>query len=152
MTDGDRSAVYATEQTLRAMLDTADATDVRTIDFYGSKLELPIVRRFGDIASIQRYCDRICELEGASPVTVRQRRGSRAAHYERLGAVIAIPDDRWARTEIVVLHELAHHLARGDGHGERFRGMFILLVREYIGHEVALLLESGFHMNLAASA
>lgn len=68
------------------------------------------------------------------PVTVRSRRGHAAAEYRPARAEIAIPDSRegrWALRELVVLHEIAHHLDDGPGpaHG---RG-FVLVLTELVG-------------------
>ncbi len=52
----------------------------------------------------------------AEPLAVRARRGTTAAHYEYDGdlATIAVPDRHttWALRELVVLHEIAHHLCQ----------------------------------------
>ena len=88
----------------------------------------------------------------AVPVRVRSRRGAGRAHYEPLAATIAVPttlDDarghRWAMRELVILHELAHHLEPGAGagkplHGIEFRAAMLALVEAAIGPETALLL------------
>jgi putative metallohydrolase (TIGR04338 family) len=44
--------------------------------------------------------------------------------------------------ELVILHELAHHLAPGDAHGAAFVARFVHLVGELIGDEAAFLLRS----------
>ena len=94
-----------------------------TVDVAGSRLTLPVERRFASADSVQDYVDRVLALSwvrtqwprAAVPVRVRERAGDAQAHYERDPAVIAVPGYRanaaWALRELVVLHELAHHLA-----------------------------------------
>jgi putative metallohydrolase (TIGR04338 family) len=48
----------------------------------------------------------------------------------------------WAMRELVVLHELAHHLTPGDQHGSAFVATFVELVAELVGTEAAFLLRS----------
>jgi putative metallohydrolase (TIGR04338 family) len=61
-----------------------------------------------------------------SPLRVRARRAATAAHYENLdgAGVIAVPDRGtadWALRELVVLHEVAHHLCQAEPpHGPEF--------------------------------
>lgn len=79
----------------------------------------------------------------ARPVRVRDRAGDTQAHYSR--GVIAVPThtigSSWALRELVVLHELAHHLAStGGSHGPAFVGEFVELVSEIISPEAGLLL------------
>ena len=78
----------------------------------------------------------------AAPLTVRPRRGLTAAHYERDddGATIAVPERRtsWALRELVVLHEVAHHLCDADPpHGPEFVATFCELAEAVMGPEVA---------------
>ena len=73
------------------------------------------------------------------PVTVRARRSATAAHYEK-GGVIAVPDRLtadWAMRELVVLHELAHHLCDPDApaHGPDFVATFCALASAVMGPE-----------------
>ena len=82
----------------------------------------------------------------ATPIVVRERAGQSRAHYERSPAVIAVPLHRdgqaWALRELVVLHEVAHHLAAGaePAHGRDFTGRMVDLVGGVVGEEAALLL------------
>ncbi|MGY2063581.1 TIGR04338 family metallohydrolase, partial [Nocardia gipuzkoensis] len=104
------------------MFDRADEAGVRTVELHGSQITLPIERRFASVESVQNYADRVLALNwvraqwdrAAAPVTVRSRAGTTAAHYESDRAVLAVPlhtrGSAWALRELVVLHELAHHL------------------------------------------
>ena len=112
------SALYAAEDQWSAVLDRGGQ-----VDFFGSRIDVPMQRRFGDIASVRAYVDRVLELPAvragypsAGPVQVRERSGQRRAHYEPGTATIAVPmRDLWGGREAVVLHELAHHLACSVG-------------------------------------
>lgn len=157
--DAGRSRVYAAEQSLHRLLDAADATGVRTVHLLGSSLELPVERRFASIASVQAYVDRVLALNwvraswaaAERPVRVRARRGQDRAEYFAVLAEIAVPLHRtangvstaWALRELVVLHELAHHLG-GGGHGRPFRDCFLTLVTELVGPEAGLVLRAAF--------
>ena len=124
------------------------------IELAGSRLTLPIERKFGSIDAVQRYVDRVLALDwvtatwarSAVAVHVRERSGAAQAHYQRVGAIMAVPGHQagssWALRELVILHELAHHLA-GDNeiaHGGPFVDRLLTLVDGVIGPEAALLL------------
>lgn len=161
--DRQRAAVYAAEEQVGRLLSRA--AEYPVMEVAGSHLVLPAERRFGDIASVRRYVDQVCALNwvrdawpAARPVRVRARRGATKAHYEPgqgdgIAALIALPvtGDGWAMREMVVLHELAHHLgcadpASGDDltHGPAFTGRMLRLVDGVIGAEAALLLRIAF--------
>lgn len=154
--DTDRSRVYEAEGLVRRLLDRA--VEFPTVQVAGSTLTLPVERRFGDVAAVQRYVAGVLALPTVGdrwparadvPVVVRERRGATQAHYEYSGAVIAVPTamqdpsgTAWAMRESVVLHEVAHHLL-GDhdtGHGPAFRSALLDLVDAVVGPELRLLL------------
>lgn len=152
--DVARAAVYAAEDQVASALDRGGA-----VDFFGSTLAVPRQRRFADIASIQRYVDEVLALAvvrrrwpQAGPVRVRERAGARQAHYEVGRATLAIPiagpPPRWAARELVVLHELGHHVAPPDddhpAHGPHFTGAVVALVAGALGAEAALLLRAAY--------
>lgn len=150
--DRQRGKVYEAEALVRRILDRA--VDFPIVEVAGSHLTLPPERKFGSLLSVQAYIDAVLALSwirrrwerAARPVIVRERVGQDKAHYERTGSVIAIPLHRggqaWALREMVVLHELAHHLATEAevGHGPEFTGRMLELVSELVGPEAALLL------------
>jgi putative metallohydrolase (TIGR04338 family) len=84
------------------------------------------------------------------PVGVRSRAGESMAHYEYETATIAMPtESAWAMRELVVLHEVAHHITARLGedlapHGSEFASIYVALVSWFIGPEVALLLTAAF--------
>lgn len=151
------SALYAAEDQWSAVLDRGGQ-----VDFFGSRIDVPMQRRFGDIASVQAYVDGVLSrpavhaaYPAAGPVRVRERSGQLRAHYEPSTGTIAVPmRDRWAGREAVVLHELAHHLACSAGvpvstsgrrwHGSEFQAAMHDLVTEVLGAQAALLLRAGY--------
>ncbi|MGW4530519.1 TIGR04338 family metallohydrolase [Nocardia sp. NPDC004340] len=156
--DAQRSQVYDAEGLVRGMFDRADEFETRTVEVHGSHLTLPIERRFGSVESVQTYADRVLALNwvrarwdrAGVPVTVRARAGTKAAHYESAGAVLAVPlhagGSAWALRELVILHELAHHLdpelTEAAPHGPDFCARYVELVDGVIGPEAALLLRT----------
>ena len=151
------SAVYAAEDQWSAVLDRGG-----TVDFFGSRLDVPCQRRFADVASVQRYVDAVlgrpavaAAYPDAGPAQVRERAGQRRAHYAPAEAAFAVPlRTLWAGREAVVLHEVAHHLACSQGvavergsrrwHGREYQAAMLLLVDEVLGSPAALLLRAGY--------
>jgi putative metallohydrolase (TIGR04338 family) len=157
--DAQRARVYAAESLVCRVYDRAAASGSRTVDLHGSTITLPIERRFASIESMQTYADRVLALRwvqaawpdrAAVPVTVRARNGQARAHYESATATIAIPPHRnnraWAMRELVLLHELAHHLtAAVPAHGPVFTDGYLTLVIELVGPEAGLLVRTAMH-------
>jgi putative metallohydrolase (TIGR04338 family) len=144
--DTQRAKVYAAEEFVRTLFDRAAEHGNRVVDFFGTQLTLPPEGRFATAAAVQRYVDDVLAHVGTDrPLTVRARRGATAAHYERGddGATIAVPDRRtsWALRELVVLHEIAHHLSDAEPpHGPEFVVTFCELADAVMGPEVAHIL------------
>ena len=148
--DSQRSRVYAAEQFVRTLFDRAAQHSSRAIDFFGDPITLPPEARFGSLESVQRYVAEVLALPAvtahwphAGDITVRPRRAATAAHYENHDGtgVIAVPERGaagWAMRELVVLHEVAHHLAadRGPAHGPNFVATFCELTTVVMGPEV----------------
>ena len=147
--DTQRAKVYAAEEFVRTLFDRAAEHGNRVVDFFGTQLTLPPEARFASVQSVQTYVDDVLGMAAVRkswPVTdslvVRARRGVTAAHYERGddGAVIAVPEGRttWALRELVVLHEIAHHLCVAEPpHGPEFVATFCELAGAVMGPEVA---------------
>lgn len=150
--DFQRSRVYDAEHLVHRIFDRS--LDYPVIDVVGSRITLPIERKFGSIDSVQRYVDGVVALtwvqqawaRASVQVTVRERAGAAQAHYQRVGSVMAVPGHRagsaWALRELVILHELAHHLADQVeiAHGGPFVERLLELVDGIIGPEGALLM------------
>ena len=148
--DTQRSRVYAAEEFVRTLFDRAAQHSSRAIDFFGAQLTLPPEARFGSIQSVQRYVDDVLALPTVADrwtptgaLQVRPRRAAAAAHYEKRSGtgVIAVPDRNtadWAMRELVLLHEIAHHLddTGGAAHGSGFVATFCELTALVMGPEV----------------
>ena len=145
--DSQRRKVYAAEEFVRTLFDRAARHHSRSLDFFGAAITLPPEARFGSVDAVQRYVDQVLALPtvtrrwpGVDAVAVRPRRAATAAHNESAG-VIAVPATaQWALRELVVLHEVAHHLADsagGDGppHGPVFSATFCELLTLVMGPE-----------------
>jgi putative metallohydrolase (TIGR04338 family) len=147
--DSQRSKVYAAEEFVRTLFDRAAEHGSPAVDFFGTQLTLPPEGRFGSVASVQRYVDDVLALPavrqrwpGVSQLKVRARRAATAAHYESAddAGVIAVPDRHtadWALRELVVLHEVAHHLCQAEpAHGPEFITTICTLTELVMGPEL----------------
>ena len=148
MADYQRSRVYEAEWMLQALFANAAESGNPVVTVAGITVTLPPEAKFGSIESIQSYVDRVlahpavtAQFTWVAPnVSVRRRKGVQKAHYSRCNREIAIPDQvGWAMREVVVLHEIAHHLS-WDGHGPQFADAFLTLLDAVMGPEVALVL------------
>jgi putative metallohydrolase (TIGR04338 family) len=145
--DTQRSRVYAAEEFVRTLFDRAARHSSRSIDFFGEPLTLPPEARFGSVQAVQRYVDAVVNLPAVrtrwpacGPIAVRSRRATTAAHYEVVdgAGVIAVPaGEQWALRELVVLHEVAHHLCpdASPAHGSAFVATFCALAAAVMGPE-----------------
>lgn len=146
--DAQRAKVYAAEEFVRTLFDRA-AEHGSSVEFFGTRLTLPPEAKFGSLSGVQRYVDDVLALPavrrqwpGVAPLRVRGRRAATAAHYENQGGtgVIAVPDDRdadWAMRELVVLHEVAHHLCdEQPAHGSQYVTTLCTLTELVMGPEV----------------
>lgn len=131
------------------------------MDFFGSRIDIPMQRRFADLDSVQAYVDRVLSepmvesrYATAGPVTVQASRGRTRALYLPDTQTIQLPSDLWAGRESVILHEVSHHLACSAGvererssvrwHGVQFREAMNLVVTCMLGDAAALLLRAGY--------
>jgi putative metallohydrolase (TIGR04338 family) len=147
--DSQRSKVYAAEEFVRTLFDRAAEHGSGSVDFFGAQLTLPPEARFASVPAVQRYVDEVLALPAVrrqwpnvAPLKVRARRAATAAHYEnRDGAgVIAVPDRAtadWAMRELVVLHEIAHHLCHVQPpHGSHYVSTLCTLAELVMGPEL----------------
>ncbi len=150
-----KQAVYEAEFQVRATMERLRLDPHATVDFFGSKLTVVPERSFDDLAQVQSYVDDVIVQWNAHrgsnhPVPhVRQRKSAELAHYEYDTKVIAIPTTvNWAMRELVVLHEVAHHIAMSFDttapHGPEFAATYVELVALIMGHETSLLLRAAF--------
>ncbi|UEA60657.1 TIGR04338 family metallohydrolase [Gordonia otitidis] len=144
--DVGRARLYAAEDMALRLFDHGG-----TVQLAGAELTLPPEARFASVDSVDDYVRRVLAMptvaqswpRASVTVRVRPRRGHRKAHYEPDTHVIAVPDSpsgRWALRELVVLHEIAHHLddSSGAGHGPGFARTLIELVGLVLGPEAGL--------------
>lgn len=155
--DAQRAKVYAAEVFVRTLFDRVAERGSGDVDFFGTRLTLPPEARFGSVAAVRRYVDDVLALPSVrgrwpdvAALTVRARRGTTAAHYEKLGetGVIAVPDQgaaSWALRELVVLHEMAHHLCDArPPHGPDFVATMCALTEIVMGPELGYVLRVVF--------
>ena len=158
--DTRRQQFYDTERAVLALTDRPGG-GAQIVQIAGTELTVQAQAKFGSVDAIARYIDDVLAMpavvdrfpRATRPVRVRNRRSARAAHYTPADhpgadgpagiAEIAIPassDDRWAMRELVVLHELAHHLDDSDGpaHGPGFAHTLVELTGLVLGPEVSL--------------
>jgi putative metallohydrolase (TIGR04338 family) len=146
--DSQRAKVYAAEEFVRTLFDRAAEHGSTSVEFFGTQLTLPPEARFGSLAAVQRYVDDVLALPAlqrqwpkVAPLRVRARRASTAAHYENQDGtgIIAVPDHHdagWAMRELVVLHEIAHHLCDvHPPHGSQYATTLCTLAELVMGPE-----------------
>lgn len=156
--DRERQRTYDAEKIVRRMSEREGSK----VELFGTTITWPAELRFGHIDHVAAYVRNIESSDwyratfpkaSQSPVKVRHRKGDKWAHYDGGTQTIAInaPDNKtgWAMREIVVLHELAHHVDSledmgGESHGPEFRGVFCFLVSQVIGPEAGWILSVTF--------
>jgi len=147
--DTHRALFYEAESVVHNLF----AAPGPTVEIAGTHLTLPPEARFGSVDSARRYITQVLGRDSIRrhfpraqvDVEVRSRRGHRSAHYEAPADTSAVPrialpemaDGRWALRELVVLHELAHHLTEPGhpAHGPEFASTLIDLVTDVLGPE-----------------
>lgn len=86
--------------------------------------------RFGDWNEVWPFYFKLaqkCQQMGIHVVApkVGARNGALAAHYDQIAETVFMPPYSkggvWALTTGTAIHEFAHHIARGEGHGPTFR-------------------------------
>lgn len=152
--DRQRAKVYDAENLVHRIFDRS--AEFSEVDVAGSRLTLPVERHFASLEAVQAYVDAVLTTtvvqaswpRAEVPVAVRERSGQQQADYQRLTAVLAVPlhagNRAWALRELVILHELAHHLAETDeeAHGPAFTERLIALTTEIVGPEAGFLLRT----------
>ena len=146
--DSQRSKVYAAEEFVRTLFDRAAEHGSTSVEFFGTQLTLPPEARFGSLAAVQRYVDDVLALPAVRRSGRRWRRcecgpdGPRPQLITKTAtaqAVIAVPDlatADWAMRELVVLHEIAHHLCDVQPpHGSQYVTTLCTLAELVMGPE-----------------
>lgn len=140
-----KQRVYNAEFALRDIF--SNCTVSRTAVVHGTTVTLPDERRFGALETVQAYADAVIDMVGhhygVKPVKVIEGRKSlrRKAYWDWDRIVLPKRDvTSWAWREIVVLHELAHHMTPGAGHNTEFCAAFVHLLKEIMGPEAGWLM------------
>lgn len=106
-------------------------------------------RRLPTVERMQAWVDGLCATDwfvarwGSRSFDVRPGFGHRRATADQNG-VLQMP--KWARTELVLLHEAAHCLTPSTcaSHGPEYAGVLLTLARRGMGPGTAQLLEDAF--------
>jgi hypothetical protein len=141
MTTDQAQAVYAAE------------------DIWKAKEEQARIR-FGDWNEVWPFYYTLTErcrehdVADVKPPTVKPRRGALHAHYDAGTATVFIPPYAkggvWALTTGTAIHEFAHHLTPGAGHGPAFRQAMVDIVNA-LGWDAALLEDCYAEIGLTTS-
>lgn len=117
------------------MTTTDQAQAVYAAEDLWSKTEPNARTRFGDWNEVWPFyytlaerC-REAELADVKPPSVKPRKGALKAHYDTATQTVHLPPYSrggvWALTTGIAIHEFAHHLSPGAGHGPAFRAAMI---------------------------
>jgi putative metallohydrolase (TIGR04338 family) len=138
--DNQKSRHYASERFLYDVGKTVFNKGSKTYNEYSFNLT-----KQSSIHDCQRYLDTICDQ-----FWFRQRFGERKIYIEsgRNGGKAfgsrRITLGTWARNESVILHELAHCLTPNVRHGAEFSGVFLFLVKNAFGADIAKQLRESY--------
>lgn len=139
--------IYRMDERVKTLLDAALERDIRVVEIHGSTLYIPLELRFGNIESVQTYIDLTLGKDeiiqrypkAEIPLQVHAMRDNKEPYYRQ--NKIGLPDHGGgispAMREIVVLHEMAHHLG-SSGHSQRFLDAYIDLVEKNMSPSLGL--------------
>lgn len=115
---------------------------------HNSTFEVPVELTLGTLAAVLEYYRHI---EGQDwykqrwpvvpPLHVVAKTGRKEYGSYCLGVVSLTEHSNHTHSESYVLHEMAHHLTRGDGHGSRFAGTYSYLLGQMLGPVAQFILE-----------
>jgi putative metallohydrolase (TIGR04338 family) len=123
--------------------------DTQRARLYRAEGEVGTGRRLPTVEKMQAYVDALLAAEwfvgrwGERTVEVRPGFGHRRATADEHG-VLQMP--KWARTELVLLHEVAHCLTPVTvaSHGPEYAGVLVALARRAMSPGTAQSLEDAF--------
>ncbi len=123
--------------------------DSQRARLYRAESQVDAGRRLPSVARMQAWVDGLAATDwfvarwGARTFEVRPGFGHRRATADENG-VLQMP--KWARSELVLLHEVAHCLtpATFASHGPEYAGVLLALSRRGMGPGTAQLLEDAF--------
>jgi len=138
--DNQKSRHYAAER----FLYDAGKTVIKTGSKNFPELTFNLTKQ-SSIHDCQSYLNIICDQ-----FWFRQRFGERKIYIEsgrNVGTAYGsrrITLGTWARNEAVILHELAHCLTPNAKHGAEFSGVFLFLVKNAFGADIAKQLRESY--------
>lgn len=109
---------------------TDQAQAVYAAEDLWERREFLATTRFGDWNEVWPFYFKLaqkCQEIGISVTApeVKARKGALAAHYDSTSHTVFMPQYSkggvWALTTATAIHEFAHHIAQGKGHGPEFR-------------------------------
>lgn len=124
--------------------------DSQRARLYRAEGEVDAGRRLPTVERMQAWVDALAATEwfvarwGAQSFDVRPGFGHRRATADPVTAILQMP--KWARSELVLLHEVAHCLTPVTfaSHGPEYAGVLLALARRGMGPGTAQLLEDAF--------
>ncbi len=133
--------------------DSSSVRDGQATALYRAEDAVPWGRPLPSLALVQEFVDQVTQTAAwrrgddvPQIVVARDGRGRRHACSQRawFGGEIRLP--KWARHELIVLHELAHaRIPRGEAaHGPRFAAEYLRLVRRHMPEEFGFALRESF--------
>ena len=138
--DNQKSRHYAAER----FLYDAGRTVIKTGSKNFPEIKFNLTKQ-SSIHDCQSYLDIVCDQ-----FWFRQRFGERKIYIEagrNVGKAYGsrrITLGTWARNEAVILHELAHCLTPNTKHGAEFSGVFLFLVKNAFGADIAKQLRESY--------
>jgi putative metallohydrolase (TIGR04338 family) len=131
------------------MTETVRPRDSQRARLYRAEFAVHHGRRLATVERMQAWVDGLCAMEwfvarwGSRSFDVRPGFGHRRATADENG-VLQMP--KWARTELVLLHEVAHCLTPSTcaSHGPEYAGVLLALARRGMGPGTAQRLEDAF--------
>ena len=129
--------------------NAARPRDSQRARLYRAEGEVDSGRRLPTVERMQIYVDALCAADwflarwGTQSFEVRPGFGHRRATADEHG-VLQMP--KWARTELVILHEVAHCVTPRTcaAHGPEYAGVLLALARRAMGPATAQRLEDAF--------
>ena len=124
--------------------------DSQRARLYRAEGEVDPGRRLPTVERMQAWVDALVVTDwfvarwGERSFVVRPGYGHRRATADAVNGVLQMP--KWARTELVLLHEIAHCLTPAifASHGPEYAGVLLALARRGMGLGTAQRLEDAF--------
>lgn len=141
--DPEQQATYVAEWRVERWM-AADGP----VTVFGSTWDVEPDRLLPGLDTVRAWVASLCAELGVDPPVIATRRGHLGkAHYDEHTRTLRLPDrgdNNFGLLGSTVLHELAHHLTPGSGHGPGFRTALIDLYRRAGSPVAAHLLQLAF--------